>query len=109
MKVLYGTKVIANQYLNNDKNFEESFEDYKFEPFVLLMNEVYELNKKRFYKHLLTEELNRLDDKEQRLFDFVSSTINRYGKTDSNVYDKICDELKDDYILEKIKIHGIQR
>ena len=66
IKIIFGTNDIASQYFNNSNIFEERFNrvtSFKFEPFALLMNDVYMLDKKRKYNLLTQEQIKDLADK----------------------------------------------
>lgn len=107
IKIIFGTNDIANQYFNNSNIFEQRFNQvtsFKFEPFVLLMNDVYMLDKKRKYNSLTQEQIKELEDKKNKLFGFTSNLINQFSQDNPAIIDEICNELNDENIQQKLNI-----
>lgn len=107
IKIIFGTNDIASQYFNNSNIFEERFNrvtSFKFEPFALLMNDVYMLDKKREYNLLTQEQIKDLEDKKNKLFGFVSNLINQFALDNPVIIDEICNELNDENIQQKLNI-----
>lgn len=107
MKAIFGINDIASQYLNNSNDFENHFNEvtsFKFEPFALLMNDVYILSKNSNYNFLNEEQVKELNNKKDKLFDFTTSLINQVAQNDPNIINKICDELNDENIQSKLNI-----
>lgn len=112
MKALFGKEIIANQYLNNGNQFEEEFNkltSYKFEPFVVLMNEVYILTKKYRHKNITEEQLRQLLKKQQTILDFIYTLIQQYSQINSDIIDQICNEVIDEKFLQNLNIASIER
>lgn len=111
MKTIFGINDIASQYLNNSNDFENRFNEvtgFKFEPFALLMNDVYILSKNSNYNSLTEEEVKELNNKKDKLFGFTTSLINQVAQNDPNIINKICDELNDENIQSKLNIQKIE-
>lgn len=111
MKTIFGIDDVAGQYLNNSNNFENRFNEitsFKFEAFALLMNDVYVLSKNNNYGSLTDEQIEELNSKKERLFNFTSSLINRIAQSDSTLINRICDELNDESIESKLGISRIE-
>ncbi len=111
MKTIFGINVVAGQYLNNSNNFEVKFNEitsFKFEPFALLMNDVYVLSKNNNYGSLTDEQIEELNDKKERLFNFTSSLINQIAQSDETLINRICDELNNESIQTKLGISKIE-
>lgn len=111
MKTIFGTNNIVGQYLNNSTDFETKFNEvtsFKFEPFALLMNDVYFLSKKNNYGSLSEEQVEELTDKKEKLFNFTTSLINQLSQEDSTLIDRICNELNDESIQVKLGISGLE-
>lgn len=111
MKTIFGTNNIVGQYLNNSTDFETKFNEvtsFKFEPFALLMNDVYVLSKNKNYGSLTDEQIEELNNKKDRLFNFTSSLINQLAQNDPTLINRICDELKDESIQEKLDVSKIE-
>lgn len=107
IKIIFGTNDIASQYFNNSNDFEERFNQvtsFKFEPFVLLMNDIYMLDKKRKYGLLTQEQIKDLEDKKNKLFGFTSNLINQFAQDNPIIIDEICNELNDENIQQKLNI-----
>lgn len=111
MKTIFGINDIAGQYLNNSNNFETKFNEitsYKFDAFALLMNDVYVLSKNKNYGSLTDEQIEELNNKKDRLFNFTSSLINQLAQNDPTLINRICDELNDESIQEKLGVSKIE-
>ena len=111
MKTIFGTNNIVGQYLNNSTDFETKFNEvtsFKFEPFALLMNDVYFLSKNNNYGSLSEEQVEELTDKKEKLFNFTTSLINQLSQEDSTLIDRICNELNDESIQVKLGISGLE-
>lgn len=107
IKIIFGTNDIASQYFNNSNDFEERFNQvtsFKFEPFVLLMNDIFMLDKKRKYGLLTQEQIKDLEDKKNKLFGFTSNLINQFAQDNPIIIDEICNELNDENIQQKLNI-----
>jgi len=111
MKTIFGIDDVAGQYLNNSNNFETRFNEitsFKFEAFVLLMSDVYVLSKKNNYGSLTDEQIEELNNKKEKLFNFTSSLINQIAQSDTTLINRICDELNDESIETKLGISRIE-
>lgn len=107
MKSLFGVKFIADQYLNNANRFEDEFNiaaDFKFEPFVALVNDVYKLSKTNFYGSLTPEQLEKLQVKQTNLLNFTANLIHQFSQNNSSIINTICDELKDEKFQERLNL-----
>ena len=107
MKAIFGINDIASQYLNNSNDFDNHFNEvtsFKFEPFTLLMNDVYILSKNSNYNFLNEEQVKELNNKKDKLFDFTTALINQVAQNNPSIINKICDELNDENIQSKLNI-----
>lgn len=107
MKSIFSADTIAEQFLNNSNRFEEQFNEatsFKFEPFALLMNDVYTLSKSYHYSSLTQEQIQELTAKKNKLFRFTSNLINQFAQDNPTIIDKICDELNDENMQQKLNI-----
>lgn len=107
MKVLFGEELIAGQYLNNNIDFTLRFNDltsYKFEPFSLLMNDVYYLSKNKMYGSLNEKQIEELNKKQQILLIFTTNLINQFEKNDKDIVRKVCQEIQDYSFLDNLNL-----
>lgn len=108
MKVLFGKESVAGQYLNNDLNFTNVFNEktsYKFEPFSILMNDVYYFSKNKRYSSLNETQNEELERKQQSLLDFTSNLIQQISQDNKLIINEICSEVQDASFLEKLGLN----
>ena len=107
MKVLFGIKSIADQYLANNLSFTDSFNkktDYKFDPFAMIINEIYHLSMDEKYTFIDDVQKEKLENKKQSILDFTYNLIQNFSMENKNIIDDICNEVQDDLFLEMIGI-----
>lgn len=110
MKVLFGKELLAGQYLNNDLGFTSTFNDktsYKFEPFALLMNEIYYLSREKKYRSLDENQIDELIKKQQSLLDFTSGLIHQFSKNNEEIINDVYFEIQDDLFMKKLNLQSL--
>ncbi len=112
MKVLFGEELIVDQYINNNFNFTNTFNEKtscKFEPFALLMNEIYYLSIDQKYNSLSNGKSEKLMKKEQSLLDFTSSLIKQLSKDNKDLIKDISNELQDDSFFKRLNLQTLEK
>lgn len=112
MKVLFGEELIVDQYINNNFNFTNAFNEKtnsKFEPFALLMNEIYYLSIDQKYNSLSNGKSEELMKKEQSLLDFTSSIIKQLSKDNKDLIKDISTELQDDSFIKRLNLQTLEK
>lgn len=95
--IVFGKKEVLNQFCNNSTEFEDKFNsmtDGKFDAFVATMSRIYDLSKKRKYKNLSQEELEKLDNQINIYVEQLGSFLIRITKMDKDKAKYIRDEIK---------------
>lgn len=107
MKVIFGVDKLANQYLNNNNQFEQEFNkttNGKFDAFVKFMNDVYILSKEKYYSKLNVGDIQLLDTKKEQIANFVKELINSNSKTKPQLSQILFVEILDKDFLDKIGV-----
>ena len=112
MKVIFGVDKLANQYLNNNTQFEQEFDKItngKFSSFASMMNEVYTLCKIKHYAKLSDEDMKLLDTRKEQIINFTKVLIDSYLKVNRQLVQELVKELQDENLLRKFGVeHQIQ-
>lgn len=112
MKVILGADKLANQYLNNNNEFEHEFDKLtngKFKDFASIINVIYSLDKEAFYlrqenKKLNEREIERLSLVKEQIINFTKNFIERISKTRPQIIQELSTEIRDENFLSKIGI-----
>lgn len=87
-----GTNLFANQLLNNNTSFEDKFNEItenKFNDFAFILNDIYKLDKAKYYTSITELEGERLNHHKGIILDFTTSFIKKVGDMDVTAYDRI--------------------
>lgn len=107
MKVIFGVDKLANQYLNNNTQFEREFDKLtngKFSSFASMMNEVYTLSKTKHYAKLSDEDMKLLDTRKGQVVNFTKVLVETLSKTNPQLTKELIAELKNENLLSKLGI-----
>ena len=110
IKALFGKELLAGQYLNNDLNFTNAFNNrtsYKFEPFAQLMNDIYYLSREKKYKSLSENQIEELTKKQQSILDFTSGLIYQFSKDNKDIVNDVCFEIQDNLFIKKLNLQSL--
>lgn len=105
MKVITGEELLADQYLNHNHSFEQTFNKISsnnFEYLVTKLNQIYNLSKKEWYQTISNSEKLHLAILKKQLLKFTKIIIEAQEVPDN----KIITELQDEKFLKLLKINN---
>ncbi len=112
MKVIFGSDKLANQYLNNNNQFEQDFNKLtggKFDAFVSMINEVYLLSKTKRYETLSAEDMKLLEDRKEQILNFTKGLIRNISQNNQELLQQLSLELDKDFFSKlSIKSNEIE-
>ena len=105
--VLFGEEKVADQYLGNNINFENAFNQFsgnKFDYFAQIMNDIYGLERKRRNNSgvLNKEDSDTLKNYKENLNKFVAQMISIKQKSNPNTFDMVVDALQDETLSNEL-------
>lgn len=109
LDVVFGSSLIADQYLNGNNVFEDKFNEFtnnKFEDFAVYINNIYLLDKKEFYNSITVEEKNKQEQLKKQVSLFISSIVNRINNPDiiNNLKKQVDDEVLNSILnIQKVR------
>lgn len=107
MKVAFGIDKLANQYLNNDTQFEQAFDkstNGKFSSFASMMNDIYLLSKAKHYSKISDENIKLLDMRKEQVINLTNAIVETFSHTNPQLKQEIVAEVQDDIFLSKFNI-----
>lgn len=105
--VLFGEEKVADQYLGNNINFENDFNQFsgnKFNYFATEMNSIYNLEHKRRYNNgvLSIKDKEALEDYKENINEFVVQLIAKQQEINPNTFYMIEGALQDPILSDKL-------
>lgn len=107
MKIIFCADKLANQYLNNNNQFEQEFDKLtngKFSSFASLMNEVYTLSKVKHYSKLDDKGIELLETRKQQIINFVKGLVESVSKTNPQISENLLNEIQDKNFTNQIGV-----
>lgn len=110
MKVLFGETLLAGQYLNNNLDFTNTFNDktsHKFETFAKIMNDIYYLSRDKKYRSISQTQIEELAKKQQFILDLTSDLVSQFSKDNKEIINDICYEVQDNFFLRRLNLQSL--
>jgi len=112
MKNTVGPNLLANQYLNNNRSFEERFNQItnnKFDDFAFIINNIYKLSKEKHYRKINKDEEDMLIAHQNIILEFTSVFVKKVAGTQPDVYSRIKNDFFNNNFLPSLKIEQLNK
>ena len=101
---------VANQFLNNNTDFEDRFNEItndKFNDFAFILNSIYTISKQKHYTSINEQQEDMLISNQNLILQFTSTFVKKVANNDPNVYSRIKVDSFSKEFLPNLKIEQL--